>query len=143
MAIRVPVEIRISSGASICTSALLNTGFESERPEILIPVELARRLGFYPQLPQGTVAEQYDTVAGAVILHRIAEPVTMAVRVEGHSAAQRHIQCQVLVSGYEREVVMNDCAMAELGIEVINPRDGIWRFSGETQNRQGVGREQW
>ncbi len=42
MGVRVKIKIKTSK-KSIETSALVNTGFEAEHPEILIPTKLAER----------------------------------------------------------------------------------------------------
>jgi len=42
----VAVKVRVRSGRrAVETSALANTGFESDREEVLLPVRLAERLG--------------------------------------------------------------------------------------------------
>ncbi|MGC8933298.1 MAG: hypothetical protein ACP5KE_05880 [Candidatus Methanodesulfokora sp.] len=45
------VRLRIRAGErEIRTSALVNTGFETEKPQLLIPLRLARELGLWPPL---------------------------------------------------------------------------------------------
>ena len=44
MACRVRVRLR-RDDRTIETSAILNSGFETDSPDIIIPVELAKRLG--------------------------------------------------------------------------------------------------
>jgi len=44
LVVRVPVEISFE-GNVVRTSAIPNTGYESDEPEIHIPIALARRLG--------------------------------------------------------------------------------------------------
>jgi hypothetical protein len=44
LVVRVPVEISFE-GNVVGTSAIPNTGYESDEPEIHIPIALAKRLG--------------------------------------------------------------------------------------------------
>jgi len=43
----VRVRLRTKEGREELTVALVNSGFESDRPQILIPISLARRLGLW------------------------------------------------------------------------------------------------
>ena len=44
MAVRVRVRLRTKEGREELTVALVNSGFESDRPQMLTPISLARRL---------------------------------------------------------------------------------------------------
>lgn len=50
MACRVRVKLSTRSRA-VETSALVNSGFESDDPDVVIPVELARKLDLWPPHP--------------------------------------------------------------------------------------------
>ncbi|ADN49698.1 hypothetical protein [Vulcanisaeta distributa] len=47
MAVRVRVRLR-SGSRDVVTSAVINTGFETDTPNIAIPTPLARMLGLWP-----------------------------------------------------------------------------------------------
>jgi predicted aspartyl protease len=47
LGVRVKVELRVGKRKKV-VSALVNTGFESEEPDIGIPTEVARELGLWP-----------------------------------------------------------------------------------------------
>lgn len=47
MAVRVRVRLR-SGDREVVTSAVINTGFETDTPDIAIPTPLARLLGLWP-----------------------------------------------------------------------------------------------
>ena len=67
MGVRVRLTISSSKvGSPLDTSSLLNTGFESEEPEMLVPVIVAEVLGFWPDLPKGVVLKPYETAGGTV-----------------------------------------------------------------------------
>ena len=44
MVVRVKIRVR-HGGKSVVTSAIINTGFESDEPEIILPRRLAEELG--------------------------------------------------------------------------------------------------
>mgnify|MGYP000701642243 CR=1 FL=1 len=44
MVVRVKLKIKSKKG-EVITKALINSGYESEEPEILVPVNIARNLG--------------------------------------------------------------------------------------------------
>jgi hypothetical protein len=47
LAVRVRVRLRTKEGREELTVALVNSGFESDRPQILTPISLARRLDLW------------------------------------------------------------------------------------------------
>ena len=66
MAVRVKLRIRSRlSGRAVETSALVNMGFETEAPQLLIPLPLARQLGLYPPPPDAPLVE-FGTAGGPV-----------------------------------------------------------------------------
>ncbi|RLI41555.1 hypothetical protein DRO59_06635 [Candidatus Bathyarchaeota archaeon] len=66
MGVRVRIRIK-SSKEEIETPALVNTGFETEQPEILLPVKLAEKLGLYPP-DHGSMLEEYSVVGGTTLI---------------------------------------------------------------------------
>jgi predicted aspartyl protease len=68
----VRIRVRIGYGnSSADTIALVNTGYETDVPEILIPIALAERLGIWPRLPENTTIETYRTASGLMKVYRI------------------------------------------------------------------------
>jgi hypothetical protein len=61
--VRVKVRVKYG-GASLDLAALVNTGYETDVPELLVPVGVAERLGLWPKLPEGVVVETYKTASG-------------------------------------------------------------------------------
>jgi hypothetical protein len=62
MVCRVKVMIRTEEGV-VETSALLNSGFESDEPDIVIPVSVAEKLHLWP--PRSTMSTLLETDGGA------------------------------------------------------------------------------
>lgn len=56
MACRVRVRLRRGSRC-VETSALVNSGFESDEPDVVVPVEVARALGLWPPPDDVELAE--------------------------------------------------------------------------------------
>ena len=53
MAVRVRLRIRARhGGGEVETSALVNSGYEADSPQLLIPRPLAARLGLWPPPPR-------------------------------------------------------------------------------------------
>ena len=60
------VRVRIGRGGRTCeTVALVNSGFESDEPDVAIPVRVAERLGLWPPGPAPTVT--LETGGGRVV----------------------------------------------------------------------------
>jgi hypothetical protein len=69
------VRVRVRYGsASLDLVALVNTGYETDVPELLIPVDVARSLGLWPRLPDNTVVETYRTASGLMKVYRVGSP---------------------------------------------------------------------
>jgi predicted aspartyl protease len=79
MGVRVRVRIKYGD-ASLDLVALVNTGYETDVPEILVPVSVAEKLGIYPRLPDGTIVETYKTAAGLMKAHRVGGASTALSR---------------------------------------------------------------
>jgi len=54
------VRVRLeSSWGGVATTALANSGYEAEEPEVVIPTRVAERFGLYPELPTGSEVREY------------------------------------------------------------------------------------
>ena len=125
MAVRVRLRIRSrSTGVEIVSSALVNSGFESDKPQLLIPRALAERLGIWP-LREVTTA-QYDMTAGPVSLSVL--PDELEVYVVTHDREKGPVVCDAVVSTVEEEVLINDQLGEALGIVILGLGSGKWRF---------------
>lgn len=64
MAVRVRLRVEITDGKSLEATALVNTGFETQKPQLLLPVKAAEKLNLWPNLPSEARVEIYDTAGG-------------------------------------------------------------------------------
>lgn len=138
MAVRVRVGVESDKG-SVETSALVNSGFESETPLILLPLKLAERLGFSIA---GLAEESYIGAGGtAVIVYPLPEKLRISVITDDREVGP--VETDASVSMGEREVILGDAVSSELKISINDLKKGIWRFSDEDRSRESVGKEEW
>ena len=129
---RVRLELRARSGARITTLALVNTGFMSDTPDLAVPPSVAERLGLWPR-PSSALSVTLETGGGVVEGYIV--PQAVAVRVVVEDRASREVIANVLVNPFIDEVLISDALAEELGIQILYPRRGLWRFSDEDKVR--------
>lgn len=138
MPVRVKVKLK-SRKSEVITAALLNTGFTSDELDILVPKGLAERLGLWPP-PENAILETLDTAGGEVLSY--VAPSSVELAVIGQGGASRSVECNAIISTHEREVLLSDAVIEELGIEITSPKTGVWRFRGGVE-QASVRPEYW
>ena len=140
----VRVKLRIASvkaKASFEVNSLLNTGFGTEEPEVVVPIEVAERLSFYPKLPQGAIVKAYETTGGIARMYYIADAVEIQAITEDKNS--KVIKCALVISELEREVLLSDQTIDELEIVIESPGKGLWRFRDEVKVRNTAEPQYW
>jgi predicted aspartyl protease len=137
----VRVKLRIC-GRSNCieTAALVNSGFESDEPEIILPPSLATVLNLQPS----SSLASYVTVGGSSIAAvRGAEPLRVKLLLDDEEGPE--VQAVPSVIPGEEEVIMSDRLAHELGIVIIDPYEGLWCLRNELGRkvRRSVSPEFW
>ena len=131
MGVRVRIRIEYEN-KSVETIALVNTGFEGDAPEVLIPLYIAEKLGVWPNLPEETLIETYRSASGLMRVYRIkgakVHLITEGVRTQS-------INTYLVISEYTDETLINDQLISSLGIIIEDPAKGLWRLRGETKIR--------
>lgn len=135
MGVRVKVEIEYG-GRGVATVALVNTGFEGDVPEILVPIDIARKLEVWPRLPENTVIETYRTASGLMRVFRIPGAMVRLVTEEGPG---NPIPSYIVVAEQADEPLINDQMISRMEIIVEDPAGGLWRLRGESKVRRSVG----
>jgi len=76
MAIRVKLRLKSKLGLhrEMDVIALVNSGFEADSPQVLVPVRIAKELDLYAHLLEARI-ESYGTVAGPVRLYVLPSSV--------------------------------------------------------------------
>ncbi|MFP3238512.1 MAG: hypothetical protein RXQ00_04835 [Caldivirga sp.] len=126
MAVRVRLRLRSkTSQETIETSALVNSGFEAESPQLLIPIPLARQLSLYPPPPTSSVIE-VGTAGGPVRVFLVREALQAWVVTGDREVGPKLVD--VMISPTEEEVLISDVLAEEFGIVLLAIGSGKWRF---------------
>jgi len=126
MAVRIKLRLRArASGETIEVSALINSGFETDSPQLLIPTGLARRLALYPPPITSSIIE-VGTAGGPSRVFLIREALEVWAITDDREVGPKLVD--VLISPIEEEVLVNDKLTEELGIILLATGSGKWRF---------------
>jgi len=126
MAVRVRLRLRSkTSQETIETSALVNSGFEAESPQLLILIPLARQLSLYPPPPTSSVIE-VGTAGGPVRVFLVREALQAWVVTGDREVGPKLVD--VMISPTEEEVLISDVLAEEFGIVLLAIGSGKWRF---------------
>jgi len=108
--------------------ALASAGFESDEPEIIVPVEVARELNLYPRLPGGAIIDRYRGAGGRTFrVYRLSIGIVRAYVVAEDRLAGPVSIALTIVPG-EDEAILSDQALDSFGIVLVRPGKGLWRF---------------
>ena len=126
MAVRIKLRLRArASGGAIEVSALINSGFETDSPQLLIPMGLARRLALYPPPITSSIIE-VGTAGGPSKVFLVREALEVWAITDDREVGPKLVD--VLISPIEEEVLVNDKLTEELGIILLATGSGKWRF---------------
>lgn len=129
MVVRVKLRIRLtSSGREVVTSAVANAGFESDEPEVIVPTRVARELGVYPVLPANATVDRYVVAGGRVVrVYRLPKELTnVSVVTEDREVGPVSVVLTIMPG--EEDVLLSDKAIDLLGIVLVKPGQGLWKF---------------
>ena len=136
------VRVRLSRGELVVeTSALVNSGFEADTPDIMVPVEAAKRLGLWP--PRRASLAVMDTGGGEVSVPYYELAVDLELLLPDR--AGRRMAVSVMVNPHVREVVLSDYVASMLGIMLLDLKRGRWRLADDPPGkvRETVEPEEW
>ncbi|MDT7895226.1 MAG: hypothetical protein RQ855_03400 [Desulfurococcales archaeon] len=127
MAVRVRVRIA-RNGKEIVASALANSGYESETPQVLLPIEAAEILSLWP--PEKNLEETvFDTAGGPLRVWVASRVVKVKVVVEDIDMS--FVEADAVISPIADEILLSDKMISELNIALEDPGRGYWRFTWE------------
>jgi hypothetical protein len=138
MVVRIMMRLESTSGAKLTVPAILSTALESEEPELIVPEYVAEKLGLYPELPPETEIGDFEDVGGMIKArgYRIRGLVKAWVETEDKEVGPCDIAVTVVLG--EEEALLGDRLIDELGLEILKPGEGLWRFRGEAVIRKSV-----
>jgi hypothetical protein len=128
MALR--VKIRVSSGEKeVLMPALVNSGYETDTSELLVPVKVAEALGLWPETKEA-VMERYKVVGGEeVSVVRMKKSARVEILAE--ERASKPVESDIVVSEGEEEMIISDKLASKLGIVILDIGEGVWCFRDE------------
>ena len=130
MAVRVRVRLRV--GGKEVVTTLVNTGFETERPQVLVPLNLARALSLWPP-PENAYLTEFGTAGGPIREYVVPNAVHIAVVTNDRETNE--VICDAVISHIEEGVIINDKLSEELGIIILAAGSGKWRLIDDDINR--------
>jgi len=140
MACRVKVRI-IRDSSIIETSALVNSGFESDSPDIVVPLEVAKRLGLWP--PREASVAVLETGGGEVFTtyNEYAAEVELVL----NDREPKRAVVNVITNPHMHEVVLSDYVSSLFGIILLDIKKGLWKLADDPQNvvRYSEPLEEW
>lgn len=140
VAVRVRLKIKsLRSGREVLTSALVNSGFEAESPQLLIPRRLALELGLWPP-PEDAALVEVGTAGGPVRNYLVPRAVEVSVVTADRSVGP--VAADVMISLLEYEVLISDRLGGELGLVILDLR-GKWRLHDEEVVRETEAPQYW
>ncbi|MEM2740103.1 MAG: hypothetical protein QXQ29_04815, partial [Candidatus Bathyarchaeia archaeon] len=132
MPVRVRTRIKslkgLKVGSVIEVNSLLNTGYIGSSPEIILPVRLAEDLGLWPP-PSDAVESTYDTAGGPARFYVARRAASLQIVEE--DSVSKEVIVDIVISTMEREVLLSDFVIGELGIVILNAYKGYWRFDSD------------
>ncbi len=138
MVVRVKVRLRNpATKAEVSTVAVANAAFETDRPEVFVPLKLAERLELSLE---GASMEDYEVATGLVTMHFIPRAVEVWLDVEKPVGP---ILADVSIADSRGEALLCDKLIDALEIELIRPGEGLWRLRGELSLRKSASPERW
>jgi hypothetical protein len=121
--------VRIArNGKEIVASALANSGYESETPQVLLPIEAAEILNLWP--PEKNLEETvFDTAGGPLRVWVASRAVKVKIIVE--DIDMPFVEADAVISPIADEILLSDKMISELNIALEDPGRGYWRFTWE------------
>ena len=124
------MRLRLCSSRCVETSALVNTGFESDEPEIILPPPVAEAIG----LPVSSSIASYVAAGGSsLVAVRGSRPVLVQLLLEEGEGPRANAVASIMPG--EEEVLVSDRLAHDLGIVIVDPYEGLWCLRGELGSR--------
>ena len=136
------VRIRLKRGNKIIeTSALVNSGFETDAPDIVIPVELAKRLDLWP--PREISLTILDTGGGEVSTPYYESAVELELILTDRESKKCIVN--VIINPHIHEVLLSDYIASMLGLILLDLKRGLWRLTDDPTDkvRKTAKPEEW
>jgi len=127
MAVRVKLRIMRESSV-VDVVALVNSGYEADTPQLMIPVVIARTLGLWPPPPDSR-EHVFETAGGPLRVWVVRRGARVKVVTE--SVESREVLVDLVISPLADEPLISDVLAGALEIAVEDFAEGLWRFRWE------------
>ncbi|OYT38000.1 MAG: hypothetical protein B6U89_06475 [Desulfurococcales archaeon ex4484_58] len=125
--VRVKLEIKIKNLVKNII-AIVNSGYEADTPQLMIPATLARELNLWPPPPDSRELV-FDTAGGPVKVWFV--PRIAKARVLGDNVSSKEVVVDLVISTSIDEPLISDLLTSEFEIVIEDPYKGLWRFRWE------------
>lgn len=139
MAVRVAVLIQTPAGSSLAITALLNGGFESADPHLLLPERCANALD--PSWKASAPKVELGLAAGTADF--FDWPGTLEVRIRVPDREGPAHVFKAYVSDGADEALVSDSGIDRLGVQIFSFAPGQWRFVDEARVRPTEAPQIW
>lgn len=143
MAVRIRLRVvSRSTGKGIDVVALVNSGYETIKPQLLVPARVAEALGLWPSIPRPYTVREYMTAGGPVRNYVLDDEVCVKPIVEYDVEP---VPADLVISIIEDEVLISDKLAGRLGIIVYDFAEGVWRLRTDPEGvrRRSEPRQVW
>ena len=131
MAVR--VRLRVKKGPVVLEAvALVNSGYEADSPQLMLPVGLARELGLWPPGPD-MIEATFETAGGPLRVWIARRAIT--VQAIAPDASSPEVEADAVVSALADEPLISDQLAGALAIAVEDFAEGLWRFRWEPREQ--------
>ncbi len=111
--------------------ALINSGYEADSPQLMIPVSLARELGLWPPIEAREAV--FETAGGPLRVWII--PRAARVQVITEDVSSREVEVDIVISQLADEPLISDILAGRLELAVEDFAEGLWRFRWEPKEK--------
>jgi len=126
------VRVRIKRGGKVIESlALLNSGFESDSPDIAVPIEVAAGLGLWP--PRSAATAVLDTGGGEISVPYYKSCAELELILEDREPKKAEVN--IIVNPHLDEIALSDYVASELGIILLDFKRGVWRLNDDPPDK--------
>jgi hypothetical protein len=140
MVVRIRLKIRVED-RELEAASLVKTGFETETPQLLVPNKVLQRLGLLERLQKQGEPVEYGTAGGPTVMYVLRSCCTVSVSEPDRIGQE--VRADLVASPVEREVIISDALAEALGISILGPKSGVWRFADEERTRQSYPPQYW
>ena len=126
MVCRVKVRVRVKDKV-VETKALVNSGFEADAPDIVIPTNIAKQLSLWP--PQTNTTAILDTGGGEVVNPYYENCGILELILDDRENIR--IKVNIIVNPHIDEIALSDYVSSLLGIVLLDIKKGLWRLKDD------------